>query len=327
MHSARMSTRLVLLVTAMLSGPAFGQAPDTFPTRPISVVIPGSPGGASELWLRLFGQRISANSPGWNFVIDFKPGATGTLGLAYAAKAASDGYTLITLSSSLTSSPLVQKNLPYDPIKSFTPISLLSNSGSLYIVHASFPARTIKEYAAYGKANPGKINFGTSGIGSSPHLNGIWLHQLLGIEVTYVPYKSPGTMMAGVQSGEVHIASGGTFMRPLLKGGKGHALGVTTAGRIKSLPDVPTMVEQGATGFVYGAWTGIAGPAGLPSTIANRISAEFIKAGKHPEMLKKLAEADQDTGGSTPEEFASLITTETLRWRKLAAETNMKFEE
>jgi tripartite-type tricarboxylate transporter receptor subunit TctC len=318
----------ILACLSMLAGKAFAQAPDAFPSRPITVIVPATPGGASEVWARLYGQRIAANSPGWQLLIDYKPGAGGTLGTGFVAKAPPDGYTLITVSSTLTTAPLLYKTLPFDPIKSFAPVTLMSNAPGMLMVHPGFPARTFKEYVAYARANPGKINFGTAGVGGTAHLNGIWLHHLMGVEVTYVPYKGAGDLTTAIQGGQIQATFGAmTVNLPVVKAGTARVLGVTTERRAATIPDVPTLAEQGATGFIYDAWTGVAAPAGTPPAIVNRISAEFLKAGKHPDITSKLAASGQESGGSTPEEFARLITRETLHWRKLAAETNLKLEE
>ena len=325
MQSMRKPACLVSVVAAMLSGPALSQSPDSFPSKPITIVVAGTPGNASDVWMRIYGQRIGINDPRWQFVMDFKGGAGGTIAWAYTAKAPPDGYTLGSVSASLTTAPLLYKDWPIDPIKSFAPVTLLSNAFSMLMTHPSLPVRNLKEYAAYGKANPGKINFGTSGVGSPAHLKGAWLHQILGIEVTYIPYKGSGDLTAIIQTGQIHATLGSlTPNLPVIRAGKARSLGLTTLKRASSLPDMLTLHEQGATDFEYGAWVGLASAAGTPPPIVNRISAEFLKAGKHPDVLKVLANSGQESGGSTPEELARIISSETLRWRKLLAETDLK---
>ena len=317
-----------ILMLSVLSGPALGQATDAFPSKPINIVVAGTPGNASDVWMRVYGQRISSNDPRWQFVIDFKGGGGGTIGWAYTAKSPPDGYTLGSVSASLTTAPLLYKDWPFDPIKSFTPVTLLSNAFSMLMVHPSLPVRTLKEYVAYGKANPGKINFGTSGVGSPAHLKGAWLHQILGMEVTYIPYKGSGDLTMIIQTGQIHATLGSlTPNLPVIKAGKARSLGLTTLTRVSSLPDMPTLHEQGATDFEYGAWVGLAAAAGTPAAIANRISGEFLKAGKHPDVLKVLAASGQESGGSTPEELGRIIRSETLRWRKLVTEMNLQLAE
>jgi len=302
-------------------------AQNTFPTRPIMIIVPGTPGSAGDIFSRLYSQKI-AESTGWVFVVENKPGAGAALGSAFVARSAPDGQTLLNASSSMTAAPVLLKNPPFDPVKSFSPISLLSITPSIVMVTPGFPAKNIREYQAYAKANPGKVNFGTTGIGSAGHLGGLNINQVLGVEVTYIHYKGTAGVGTALSSGEIHISTGGmTANLPLVKSGKVRLLGVTSTKRNSMLPDVPTLDESGARGIDHDAWTGIVGPAGIPAAIVKRLSDEFQKAGKHPEIVARLSDSGQAYGGSTAEHMRFLIERQTERYQQVVKAANVDLRE
>jgi tripartite-type tricarboxylate transporter receptor subunit TctC len=325
-----MHTRLgnTLSVAAVfLSGLACAQAQETaWPSKNIVIVVATSPGSAGDIYSRLYSQKIG-EATGWRFLVDNKPGAGAILGTTFVAKAAPDGYTLLNASSSMTTAPVLYKNVTFDPVKSFSAITLLSNAPSMLLVRSGFPAKSVQEYVAYAKANPGKINFGTTGLGSIAHLTGFQLHRILGVEVTYVPYKGPADISNAIMSGEIHATLGAmTVNLPMVKAGKASILGVSTLTRNRMVPDAPTLSEAGARDFEHDAWTGLVAPAGVPNAIIVRLNAEFQKAGKHPDVVQKLAPTGQLFGGSSIEEFQRLINRETERWKVLAREANLQPE-
>ncbi len=312
-----------LLAAVTISLPLHAQEP-AWPSRTIVIVVATSPGSAGDIYSRLYSQKISEVT-GWRFVVDNKPGAGAILGTTFAARSAPNGHTLLNASSSMTTAPILYKNLSFDPVKSFTAITLLSNAPSMLLVRTGFPAKTLQEYVAYVKANPGKVNFGTTGIGSIAHLTGFQLHRILGLEVTYVPYKGPADIANAIMSGEIHTTLGAmTVNIPMVKAGKASILGVSTLARNRMIPDVPTLSEAGAQGFEHDAWTGLVAPSAVPAAIINRLSSEFQKAGRHPDIVQKLAPTGQLFGGSSPEEFQRLIVRETERWKALAREVNLE---
>ena len=330
MPTCSRTTTIALLAAALAVLPGLVHAQTAsarWPAKPITIVIPSTPGSASDVWSRLYTQAISENTD-WKFLVDYKPGAGNRLGTAYVSKAAPDGYTLLIVGSSLTTAPVVYRNLTFDPVKSFAPVSLTSNGSSMLMVYPSLPIANYKDYVAYARANPGKISFGNGGIGTSYHLNSIILHHAMGVEVTYVPYKGIGDVSNALQSGEVQATVGPmTINLPFVKSGKLRALGVTTTRRSFMLPDLPTLQELCACEFEHNAWTGIVAPAGTPANIINMLSGEFIKAGNHPEVAKRLAAAGMESGGSTPEFFSRIIVSETERWRKLVRELNLNLQQ
>ena len=307
-------------------GAAAQDAAAGYPSKPILIVVPQTPGGAGDIYSRLYSQKIG-EATGWRFIVDNKAGAGAALGTNFAAKAPADGYTLLNASSSLTANPLIFKDAP-DPVKTFQAVSLLTKAASMLLVRTNFPARNFQEYVAYAKKNPGKINFGTSGIGSIIHLNGLWLNRLAGAEVTYIPYKGTGDIFTAMLSGELDATLGAmTVNLPLVKDGKARSLGISTLERNSVVPDMPPLAELGARGFEYDAWSGIVAHAAVPRPIIQKLNAEFQKAGRHPEVVKRLSASGQDHGGSTVEDFQSILVRETERWRTLATDAYLNLQQ
>ncbi len=245
------------VAAVLLAAAASVQAQLAWPVKPVTIVVPLQPGAATDIETRLYAQKIT-ESIGRPVVVDYKPGAGSTIGTHYVVKSAPDGHNLIVLAPTFAFSNLSYPNLPYDPLKDIAPVSLLSRRPSIVIVHPSFPARSIAQYIAFAKANPGKINVGTAGAGSFAELGWQWFNNITGIKVTIINYKGGSPASAALMSGEVQIAfSGISQMTPFIKSGKVRLIGVTTAERSKVLPDVPTMAEQGAPGFAYEQWIGM----------------------------------------------------------------------
>lgn len=330
--SARLSARssLRISVFCLLVAPGMGWAQgaaDSYPSRPVQLVLPFGPGGSSEIEGRLYAQKLT-ESMGKPFVIDYKPGAGSTIATAYVAKARPDGYTTLVSTIAHALTPAFYGNLTYDPVKDIAPVSLMTKRASALLVHPSLPAKTGADYIAYAKAHPGELNFGTVGAGGSPHLAGAWLHSLTGSKVTFVHYKVTAAMQTDLLSGRIQATT--TSVRsavPLAKAGRVRMLGVTTAERSPLLPDVPTMAEQGAAGYDYSSWLGIVTTAGTPAAIVNKLRAELVKAGNSPEVKEKLADEGTLMVLSTPEAFRTFIESEIVRWKKLVQETGMKLEE
>lgn len=326
-HSIFGACILAIPALAALSVLTQAHAQSNFPGKPIIIVVPGTPGSAGDIFSRLYSQKI-AEATGWVFAVDNKPGAGAALGSTFVARSAPDGHTLLNASSSMAAAPVLLKEPPFDPVKSFSAISLLSITPSIVMVTPNFPAKNIREYQAYAKANPGKVNYGTTGTGSAGHLGGLNINQVLGVEVTYIHYKGAAGVGVALASGEIHISTGGmTANLPLVKSGKVRLLGVTSVKRNSMLPDVPTLDESGAKGIDHDAWTGIVGPAGIPAAIVKRLSDEFQKAGKHPDIVVRLADSGQSQGGSTSEYMRSLIERETERYKQVVKAANVDLRE
>lgn len=313
--------------TALCSGAAFAQGAGDYPNRPVTVVVAFAAGGPAEFESRLYTQKMSQNL-GKPFLLDFRPGNSGITGTTFVAKSAPDGYTLCPGQGSFTVAAATVKDITYDPVKDFAPIILMSKRSMLLVVTPDFPVKNGREYIAYAKAHPEQLNFATLGTGSVFHLAGAWLHGLTGTRVTFVPYKgvTPSTMdliggrvQATMMTPEIGL--------PVVKSGKLRVIATTGIERHPMLMDVPTLSEEGVPGYEYLGWTGFFAPAGTPAAIVNKLNAEFVKAGKAPEVAQKMA----DSGGavmvlSTPAQLGQFIANEVGRWRKVVQDNNIVVE-
>jgi len=319
-------TVTMALFLALASHPARAQAQAvTFPTKPITVIVPFAPGGAAELDTRMYMQQVSKTT-GWQILIDFKTGAGGSLGTAFVARSPSDGYTLVQASVGYTVAGAIYKKPPYDPLE-LAPISLMHEQPSMIVVPAASPFKSMGEYLAYAKANPGKINVGTNGNGSISHLAFAWLHHLADSSATFIPYKGANDVLIGLISGQ--LDTGTITVNTSVtqaKAGKVRILASATAQRLKQYPDIPTVAET-VPGYSWSQWAGFLAPGKTPPAIVNRLSAEFQKAVRDPEITAKLVASGNIPVGSTPEQFRQLITTEAARWRKLVQDIGFSLEE
>ena len=321
---------LVVGVIAATASPRLGLAQsaiDAYPSKPVTIISPFGTGGSVEIEIRMYLQHI-LESTGKIFLFDAKIGGGGTVGMAYVAKAAPDGYTVVAASSSITIAPSFYPNLAYDNVRDFSPISLLSKKVYVMIVNPSSPYRNLAEYLAYAKAHPGELNFGTAGRGGATHLPGEMLHYLTNTRVTFVHYKTPPQRLQDLMADRVHAAVGTfTLVNGLIKAGKLRAIAVTTRERDPLAPDVPTMEEQGVPGYDISSWTGLSAPARTPPAIVGKLNAMFAGAVRNPDVARKLVADGAIMVGSSPEQFRQVIATETERWRKLITAAGIKPEE
>ena len=298
-----------------------------WPAKPVMVIIPFAPGGSTDTEGRLYTQKMGENL-GKSFIMDYKPGASTTIGTGVVAKAAPDGYTLLAVTVSFSLSAALLKDLPYDPLSDITPLSMMTQRPSLLVVSSHLPVKSAAEYIAYVKANPGKLNFGSYGVGSGPHVGAVWLHSLLGASVTYVHYKGQSPLSIDLTAGRIDATTGSFFGNmPLHRTGKVRILAVSTPQRSPQYPEFPTLAESGATGYDYGSWWGFLGPGRMLPALATRISAEMERAGKAPDVSKKMTDDGAIMILSTPEQFRKHITAEITRLKKLVADNNIKPEE
>ena len=304
------------------------QNAQNWPIKPITFLVAAVPGGSNEAEIRLYSQKMTENNPGKSFVVDFKPGAGGTIAANYVAKSAPDGTLMLVISPNYTISPSVYPDITYDPVKDLSAVTMLSKRPTVLMIHPSVPARTAKEYFAYAKANPGKVNFGTTGAGSSPHLNGAWMYSEAGVKVQFIHYKGTGNMMPDLLSGRIQSTSISFLSSlPQIKAGKTIALGITTIDRSPLWPDLPTLAEQGLTGYDYSSWLGLVTTGGTPAPLIARMYAEVAKAGKSPEIVKKLEPDFVQMALTPPDNFQKYIVADIARWRKLTKEADIKAEE
>jgi tripartite-type tricarboxylate transporter receptor subunit TctC len=300
------------LALGLWLGPADAQL---YPARPIKIIVPTPAGGPVDVIARLVGNYLSA-ALGQAVVVDNRPGAGNTIGSKEAAQAEPDGYTLLYSSASgLVLAPMLQKNAGYDPLTSYDPIALVAQSSTILVVHPSVPARSVQDLVAYAKANPGKVNFSSGGIGVLPHLIGEWFKSKAGIDIVHVPYRGGGPSINDLVGGQVQMTFEGTsVLLPLIDSGKLRALAVTSAKRLPQLPDVPTMTESGFPGFVSTSWTGLLAPAHTPREVIDKLNAQVNEGLKSAELKAALAKASNEPVGGTPQDFANMIKSDIDKW-------------
>ena len=307
---------------ALVAGAAFAQS---YPTKPIRVVVPFPPGGGTDIIAREIAQKVAANT-GWSVVIDNKPGAGGNLGIDAVAKAAPDGYTIgLGQSSNLAVNPTLYSKMPYDSVKDLAPIGVVASAPLLVAVAADSPLKSFNELMAASKAKPGGLNFAYSGNGTVAHLSGVMLQNQANIKWTLVPYKGAAQAATDLIGGQVqlYISSVPTLIGHV-RGGKMRALAITSSKRGDDLPEVPTVAESGVRGFEAVTWFGFVAPANTPKDIVSRLNAEISKALQAPDVRKKLSDQGADILGGTPEQFGNLIKTDIARWAPVVKESGAK---
>jgi tripartite-type tricarboxylate transporter receptor subunit TctC len=312
----------LLLIGAMVA-PLCAQ---TYPSKPIRLILPFPPGGATDILGRIIGQKY-AERLGQPVVPENRPGAAGNIGLETAAKARPDGYTIVLTSPTITISPTLSKKLNYDPIKDLAPISLVAQTHIVVVVRTSLPVKNLKEFVEYAKANPGKLNFGSGGLGTSTHLANELLNSLAQIKMAHVPYKGANQAMVALMGNEIDmvlivVPNAG----PQIQAGKVRALAVLSNQRVPALPNVPTVKEAGIDNCDVASWYGILAPAGTPRDILNRLNTEWVKIAAMPDTMEKMQSAGAEPMSSTPEQFADFIKTEIVRWGKVIREANLSVD-
>jgi len=313
-----------LLWVAAFAAPALAQ---TFPTKPINVIVAFSPGGASDYLARMMAQKV-AETAGWRMVVENKPGASGHIGTEFVAKAAPDGYTLVMGPSSTHAiNPSVFRNMRYDVQREFTGITLVGRSPNLLAVHPAVPASNLKELIAYVKANPGKVAFSSSGTGTGGHVTGEMIKAAAGIDLLHVPYKGPGPSTAAALSGEVqllidNIAAGA----PHVKAGKLRPIAVTSLARQPILPDVPTLSESGLAGFELQGWFGLFAPSATPRAILQQLNTEFVKVLNLPDVRQDFAARGIEAVPQSLEQFAAMWKADVEKYAAIVKRANIVAE-
>jgi tripartite-type tricarboxylate transporter receptor subunit TctC len=316
----RLSVLLVCWAAGALS-PVFAQ---TYPVKPVRWVVPSTPGDGSDITGRLIADRISRDL-GQPVVIDNKPGAGGVLGSDAVAKAAPDGYTMIVGNAgSHGVNAGIYTKLPYDVVKDFVPVALICTTPNVMVVSPGIKAASVGDFIAYAKANPGKVNYASGGVGSSAHLSAELFKSLTGVEMTHIPYKGAAPAVAAVLSGESQVMIGNLPpWAAQIKAGRVQALAVTTAQRHHSLPEVPALAEA-LPGFETVAWFGVLAPAGTPPAVVERMNRVINQAIEQPEVKARLAGLSCDPAPTSTQAFAARVSGDVARWKKLAAEKNIR---
>jgi len=307
-----------LTAACLLTGPARAQSADNWPSKPITLIVPYAPGGFADTRVRLLARKLSDNLK-QTVVVENKAGAGGVIGTNLVAKAAPDGYTIGTGNlAPMSVNPTLMPDMPYDPIKDLAPVVLIENSPLVLSVNNTLPVKTLQDLIALAKKEPGKLTFGSSGVGGAHHLSGEMFREQAHVDVVHVPYKGGSLAATDLMGGHISMMfEMGYSALPAIQGKKIHPIAVTSKQRLAVLPDVPTMAESGLPGFESYNWQGIVAPAATPAPVIARLNAEFNKILKDPEVVKAIADTGSQAGGGTPEEFGAFIKSETAKWAEV----------
>jgi tripartite-type tricarboxylate transporter receptor subunit TctC len=323
-HAWSRTICVVLAAALWMAAPVLAQ--DKYPSRPIRMIVPYPPGGSTDPTGRAFAAWLT-DALGQQVVVDNRPGAGSTIGHGLGAKATPDGYTLLLgTSGGLAVSPALGSKLPYDPVRDFAPIGLGVYTPFLLVVHPGLPAANLKEFIALSKAQPGRINFASVGVGTPNHLGAELLKVMTGFQFVHVPYKGGGPAVVDVIAGRAQALFGGIpYTGPQVKSGRLRAIAIGHPTRMGGWPDVPAIAES-FPGFSNTTWFGLLGPAGTPRAVVNRINAEMRRAVANPEFIKQLVAIGLEPASSTPAEFHDMIRTELKRWSKVIREAGITAE-
>jgi tripartite-type tricarboxylate transporter receptor subunit TctC len=323
MNNLQRFLTLIAVALSCAALPALAEYPD----KPVKIIVPYPPAGTTDILARLIAQRLSERMK-QPFVIENRPGAGGAIGSVAVAKSPADGYTLLmaTVNSHGINSALF-KNLPYDAVKDFAPITIVGSTPNVLMVNPAVPAKTLAELLALARAKPGSLNFGSTSQGGSPHMSGELLKSMTGVDIAHIPYKGAGPMLIDLIGGQVQL---GFDNLPSsighIRSGKLRAIAVTTAKRFPGTPEIPTMDESGVPGYEVSAWFGLLAPAGTPKPVVDALYANIAAILKQPEVVKQLFDLGAEPGGNTPEAYARQIAADVEKWKKVVAATGVKAE-
>jgi tripartite-type tricarboxylate transporter receptor subunit TctC len=314
-----------ILAAAIFAFAACAAQAQTYPTKPIRLVVPFAPGGSSSIIARAFTSEMS-KALGQSIVVENKPGGAGNVAMEDVAHAEPDGYTLIIGHiGTFAVNPFMFAKLPFDTNRDFRAVSLFAKVPTIFVVHESVPAKDLREFVALAKKEPGKLNYGSAGNGSAGHLAIEYLKLVTGMDIQHVPYKGTGPNLLDLVAGRTQFSAAGTppFL-PHVKAGKLRVIAVGNTRRLPILPEVKTVAEQGYPGFETSQWYGLNAPAGTPDAIVNRLAAEAAKAAKSPAVQKQLEPDAAEAIGSSPREYADYITIEQARWKQVVQKAHIK---
>lgn len=315
------------LAAALVLVPSAAALAQDYPAKAIRIVVPFPPAGGTDVLSRAIAQAITNNTK-WSFVIENRPGAGGNIGLDAAAKSPPDGYTIaMGQTANLAVNPALYSKMPFDPLKDFEPIALLSSQPLVLVVAVDSPYKSLKDLVDAARAKPGKLNMGSPGNGTIGHVGGEMFQRRAGIHMTHVPYKGAGPALTDLMGGSVDCYFGNSLsVAGLIAGGKLRPLAVTSPKRLGPLPNVPTVAELGYPGFEAATWSGLVAPAGTPKAIVERLNAEAVKALASAEMQKKLQDDGSTPLGGTPQQFAEFLRAEHAKWGGVVREAGIKLD-
>lgn len=320
-----MKSLLIAALLAFLGAPV--AAPAQYPTKPIKLIVAFPPGGPTDIVARLIAQKLS-DALGQRMIVENRPGAGGTLGAEAAAKSASDGYTLLLgTTGTLASAPSLYPALPYDPVKSFVPISRVINAPFLVVVSAALPVNSLRDLVELARSEPGRLSYGSAGVGSPAHIAGEMFKTAAGVDVTHIPYKGTGPALTDLLPGRIDVM----FDVPAallshVRSEKLRVLAVAGPKRLAQLPDVPTTAEAGLPGYEVNVWFGLVAPSGTSSDIVRRLNAEVLKALAGRQVRDALVQEGFEPSGSSPAEFADLIRTDNAKWTRAVKASGARLE-
>jgi tripartite-type tricarboxylate transporter receptor subunit TctC len=318
--------KTIQLIAAAFAFAGLSAVAQTWPAKPISLIVPFPSGGTTDVLARAIGQELSA-ALGQPVIVESKPGAGATLGADFVAKAKPDGHTFLMGAVHHTIASSVYKKLPYDFQKDLAPISVVALVPNVLVVNPGVPAKSVQELQALAKSQPGKLTFGSNGNGTAQHLIGAQFNAMAGVDILHVPYKGSGPLATDLLGGQISMSYDTiTPVLPHIKAGKLRALAVTTSKRSPALPDVPTLDEAGLKGFNIGTWFGLLAPAATPAPIVERVSKEVARIVAQPEFRKKLAEIGAEPVGNTPAQMARQIKDDTERFAKLVKDNKVSID-
>jgi tripartite-type tricarboxylate transporter receptor subunit TctC len=320
-------TRLLrnIVLTGALVASGLAQAQE-WPTKPVTLIVPFAPGGTTDIVGRIIAQQLSARL-GQNVIVENIGGAGGTLGATNASRAAPDGYTIFMATVAHTMAPAIYKTLAYNFEQDFDPITVVATVPNILIVNPSVPAKNVAEFIAYLKANPGKVSYGSAGIGSTEHMSAELFRSISGTDIVHVPYRGGALMLADLVAGNIQMSietSGAAT--PLIQAGSVRALAVSPAKRSPLFPDLPTLAESGLKGYDVSTWYGFLVPKGTPKPIRDKIYAETAAILNDPAIVKRLSDFGAEPGGKPPDQFAAFIHDETDKWVDLAKKAGISAE-
>ena len=313
----------LIALIGTLCAPASAAAED-WPTKPITIVVPFVAGGTTDIVARIIAQPLSERLH-QSIVIENVGGGGGTIGAGNAARAQPDGYTIFMATVAHTMAPGIYKKLSYDFEKDFDPITIAASVPNILIVNPSLPVKTVAELIAYIKANPGKVNYGSAGIGSTEHMSGALFRSLAGLDIVHVPYRGGAPMLGDLVAGHIQMSietSGAAT--PFIQAGQVRALAVSPAKRSALFPELPTLAESGLAGYEVTTWYGVLVPKGTPQPIRDKLYAELVQVLKSPDVVARLRDIGAEPGGEPPAQFAAFIHAETEKWIKLAKDAGIQ---
>ena len=303
-----------------------GKPGGVYPSKPVRLIVPFAPGGSNDIMARLTAQKLTEVF-GQQVIVDNRAGASGIVGTDIAAKAPPDGYTVLMMSLTLAVNPSLYRKLPYNTEKDLAPVTLVASAPLMLVVHPSIPAKSVNEFIAFARANPGKLNFGSGGAGATPHLAGEMLKMMAKLHMTHVPYKGGGPALADLIGGQIQVMLENLpSTLPHVKAGRLRALALSGLRRSPLVPDLPTLDEAGLKGYEIVGWNGLFLPSGTPQNIVAYLHGLTVKMLVQPDVKERLATLGAEGVGNTPDEFRAFVKAEIVKWAQVVKEAGLKVE-